>query len=156
MNQPTQTYRQFDIQGASPVGLIILLYDAALKSLHRALEALEAGDIERRTKALNHVVEVVGELQRSLNHEQGGQLTGLLDRFYSIVRGKIMEANIKASREILEELVEQFRGLREGWKQVEQETAVPNSAATSPAQAGRARAPGAAAEDSVWSQGWSF
>ena len=57
------SYREATARGASPVQLVILLYEQAIEDLRRAVLALEKGDIEARTCSLNHALMVIGQLQ---------------------------------------------------------------------------------------------
>lgn len=136
---PATAYRQHSVGSATPIGLVILLYEAALASLYRAREALQEKNVEKRTRELNHVLEVIGELHGSLNVEEGGKVARRLSRYYEIARNKIMEASLAESDEILEGLTRQFTSLRDTWKQVEQSatagaTVLPSSPSPAPAK----------------------
>jgi flagellar protein FliS len=120
-----RAYQEIRTRGATPVGLVVMLYDSALHSLHGALRALEENKIEQRTAELNRVLSILGELQASLNHERGGDVARHIGRFYDVARGKILEANITASGEILHQLAEIFFSLRQAWQQVEQDVSKP-------------------------------
>jgi flagellar protein FliS len=121
-------YQHHRARGASPVGLVVLLYDAAIESLRRARIAAENGRIEERVATSNHVVLVINELVRSLDHKRGGQIARNLDQFYAVARARLMEANLRSDPWIFEELSGMFCSLREAWLQVELETAVPAAA----------------------------
>lgn len=112
-------YRELAVKGATPVGLIILLYDIAIESLARAAREMEAGNIEARTAELNHALAVIAELQRSLNLEAGGEVARRLTDLYNVARGKILEANIKSSVAIVERLSTVLCSVREAWQVVE-------------------------------------
>ncbi len=115
------SYLQVAGRSASPVGLVVLLHDTIIRSLHRALHAVKINDVEQRTAELNHVIAVIGQLQGVLNFERGGEVSPQLDRFYDYARGKVMEAQIKVSEPIMRQLAEEFLSLRESWQQVERE-----------------------------------
>ena len=125
-------YRQQIVEGASPVGLVVLLYGSIVASLLRAQEAIKVNNIEKRVLELNHVLAVIGQLQGTLNFERGGEVATQLDRFYSVMRSRVMEASIKNSSEIVEELMKHFTSLKEAWQEVERTnlnsaTAVPTA-----------------------------
>ncbi len=122
-SQIARQYRELAVKGATPVGLILLLYDMAIESLARAAHEIDAGNIEGRTIELNHVLAIVGELQRSLNFERGGDTAKRLTDFYDVTRNKILEANIKSSKEPIERLSHIFCSLREAWQVVERDVA---------------------------------
>jgi len=119
MNNVAQTYTQLSLEGCSAVGLVVALYDNALRSLHRARRAIEANDIERRTQHLNHVLSIIAHLQGSLDLEGGGEIAKTLLRFYTYARGRILEASLTNSKEKLTDLASHFSSLREAWEMVD-------------------------------------
>lgn len=125
---PRLAYRQAAIEAATPLGLVVILYDLAIEDFRKAIAAIGAGDIEARTAALQHALSVLEQLQGRLEFEKGGEAAQQLDRFYSMVRGKILEAQIKCSAAVLEEVMGFMTDLRSAWKQAEQ-----NSAPAAPA-----------------------
>lgn len=121
-------YQRQRAPGASPVGLVILLYDAAIESLRRAKLAAESARVEERTASSNHVLLVLNELTRSLDRERGGEVARNLDQFYTVARARLLDANFRSDPMMFEELVGMFCSLREAWQQVEIETATPPGA----------------------------
>jgi flagellar protein FliS len=120
MNQDAHTaYRQGLIGTESPVQLVVLLYEQAAKDVREALKALRAGDIEQRTFEIDHALLVVGRLQGTLDMERGGEVAQNLDRFYTMVRARLLQAQIQASEAILEEQMNLLLSLRETWQEVE-------------------------------------
>ena len=119
ITSPEQAYRQYAADGASPLGLIGMLYEAAVVSLHRALHAVEVNEIQQKTVHLNHVLAVIGELQSTLDFERGGEVARILERFYAFARNRVVEASIQNSQDILRQLAAQFLSLRDAWQQVE-------------------------------------
>ena len=119
MNNAAHTFTQLSVEGSSPVGLVVALYDSALKSLYRARRAMEANDIERRTQHLNHVLTVVAHLQGTLDFERGGEVARTLSQFYAFARAKILEVSFTNSPEKLTELASHFSSLRGAWQVVE-------------------------------------
>src|SRR5579863_3097818 len=97
------SYREAAARGATPVKLVVLLYEQALDDLRRALSALKAGEIEERTRRINHAITVIGQLHASLDLEQGGSVARNLERFYGLVRRGLMEAQFQQSARALEE-----------------------------------------------------
>jgi flagellar secretion chaperone FliS len=121
-NHIARQYRELAIKGATPVGLIVLLYDMAIESLSQAVRELDRGDIEARTADLNHALSIIGELERSLNFEAGGDVAARLANFYNVARCKILEANIKSNKETIERLSGVLTSIREAWQVVERKT----------------------------------
>lgn len=122
-NHIARHYRELAIKSATPVGLVILLYDFAIEALIRASMEIEAGNIEGRTAELNYCLAVLNELQRSLNFEEGGEVAKRLTDLYDVARGKILEANIRSSKEIVERLSEVLTSIRGAWQVAEEKIA---------------------------------
>lgn len=118
-------YHQTTALGASPVGQIIALYATILRDLHSAIQAFDAGDIEKRVNATNHALIVIGELQGVLDFQRGGDAARNLSDFYTVSRAMMTEASVMSSREKLMELITMFTRLRSAWSQVER-TVVPS------------------------------
>jgi flagellar protein FliS len=116
-------YIQSGAQGVHPVGLVVRLYEAVMEDLRRALEALREGQVERRTRALNHALLILAELESVLDYERGGQVARHLSGFYKVTRALIVEANARASAADLERLMELFLPVRQAWQHAERELA---------------------------------
>lgn len=113
------SYREADVRGASPVRLVVLLYEQMILDLTRAMQATEQRDIERRTREINHAIRVIGFLQGTLNIEQGGQVAANLLRFYHTLRGALVEAQARASSQILADQIACLLKVREAWVEIE-------------------------------------
>jgi len=150
-SDPTLSYQQAAARGATPIGQVIALYDTILRDFVRALAALQAGDVETRVFELNHALLVIAHLQSVLNHERGGEAAKYFDRFYYVTRGMIVEANIRATPEAIEELINLYGGLREAWYQAEQKSLLDQTQAAAGDRPSNAAAPNAAtsAEEDV-------
>jgi flagellar secretion chaperone FliS len=156
MNQEqiASLYRQVSARGASKVGLVVKLYDAILEDFRRALEAVASGEIERRTNTLNHALQVIAELQNSLDHERGGDVARRLENFYNVTRTMIVAANIRPSREGLQELIDLYAPVRQAWQQAESDVSRgPSNSADSGEHASQRVGVGADADEphSHWS-----
>lgn len=124
MVNPALEYRKRAVEGASPVGLVVLLYGGAVTSLMRAISAVEANNIEKRVHELNKVLAILAELQGTLDFEKGGAVAVQLEKYYIVLRAQVLEASIKNSKSILEDLVKNVSGVKEAWQQVEREVAL--------------------------------
>jgi flagellar secretion chaperone FliS len=112
-------YREAAVRGASPVRLVICLYEQAIEDLRRAVIALEKGNIEERTRHINHALMVIAQLQGSLDMPHGGEVARNLQRFYTVIRAGLIEAQLKQSSGILEKQISQLTLVMEAWLEVE-------------------------------------
>lgn len=116
---PTLSYREAAAAGANPVRLVILLYEQAMEDLRRAVSAQKKGDIEGRSREINHAIQVVGHLQATLDKEQGGKVAEILDRFYEQVRCGLVEAQCKQSVNLMEQQIAHLLEVHDAWCNVE-------------------------------------
>lgn len=112
-------YQQNSVQGASPVGLVLALYDTILRDFRRALEAMDRGNVETRVFELNHSLTVIAHLKSVLDRERGGEAALQFSAFYEITRGMILAVNVNSSRDTLLKLIEMFSSMRKAWQQAE-------------------------------------
>lgn len=118
------TYQRRAIEGASPVGLVVLLYQGAVVQLRRAIGAMETQppslrNIEIRTSALNRVLAIIGELQRVLDFQRGGDVARNFDRFYRLAQTAIMQAVTNNDAQPLRDLLPQIEKILQAWRSVE-------------------------------------
>lgn len=118
-NDPARAYRQLSVQSASPIGLIVLLFNSAIASLHKAERAAEENRIEDRVHELNHVLDIVSELRSVLDFERGGDVARQFDQFYQLAEAQILRANLQNSAEIVRDLITHFVKIRDAWQQVD-------------------------------------
>jgi flagellar protein FliS len=112
-------YRESALLGASPVGMIVLLYDRLAQDIHNAAAALHTNDVEARAEHVNHALLVLQQLQGTLDFAQGGEAARQLDAFYSLVRAKLLEAQIRQSRDLLREQAQAVVQVRESWATID-------------------------------------
>jgi flagellar biosynthetic protein FliS len=111
------SYRKSAIEGASPIGLVIALYDTLWGDLRRAAAAIRENDIEKRCRELNHAALVLGQLENWIDLKNGGELAKNLTQLYAYLRAKMMEASIAKSATMLEAQMELILHVRTSWQQ---------------------------------------
>ena len=118
-------YASESASGISPVGLVVRLYENIVADLGRAVIAVRDGDIERRTAQMQHALLLIAHLQNALDMQNGGDPARLLDQFYSLSRTRIVDAQLKQSGKILEDLIADFLSVREAWAEIERQSLTP-------------------------------
>jgi len=119
---PKRAYQEQTVRGANPVRLTIVLYDQLIQDVSRAAEALIDARIEECAQQIGHAVAVIGYLQATLRQDTGRDVARNLGRFYTMLRERLMEAQVRSSRQILAELQQQLAEVRAAWIKVEEET----------------------------------
>lgn len=125
------TYRESAVAGASPVRLVILLYEQLIEDLRRGLAACRVGEIEERTRQINHAILIIGCLQSSLDAERGEAVVANLERFYNQVRSSLIDAQCRQSADAIERQIAHIMLVHEAWCEVEREQAAIRPSAAS-------------------------
>jgi len=119
MTDPRNAYREAAVRGANPVQLVIRLYEQVIEDLRQALKAIEQNQIDLRTNKINHAIVVIGHLQGCLNFEAGGKPARDLNQFYDVLRQNLLQAQIRASKQILSQQITDLLEVRAAWMEVE-------------------------------------
>jgi flagellar protein FliS len=117
------SYRQTEIQSRTPLELVVMLYDGALRFTADARDAMARGDIRARQHHLSRALAIVSELQSTLDMDSGGDVAAHLDKLYGYVHDRLMDASIKQNLEPLDEARRVLTTLREGWLAISRATA---------------------------------
>jgi len=104
------------VSGATPHGLIVMLFDGLLGAIAEARGAMRSRDIPAKGKAIGRAVRIVDEgLSASLNLDAGGPLAADLRNLYTYVNLRLTQANLNNDEGALDECVRLIEPLRTGW-----------------------------------------
>ena len=115
-NREAQMYQKNAVQTASPAKLTLMLYDGAVKFTNIAIEAIEAGDIE---KAHNNIVKaqnIIVEFRSTLDMKY--PVAKDFDVVYDYIYRRLVEANMKKDKDILVEALKHIKTMRDTWREV--------------------------------------
>jgi flagellar protein FliS len=110
-----QSYREATVRGASPVELVVRLYEQVIEDLRQVSIAIEHNDIMLRTKRIKHAILIVGHLQSSLDFAKGGKVAKNLDNFYSAVRQSLVWVQFHPAKRGVTQLITDLLAVREAW-----------------------------------------
>ncbi len=113
-------YRGRQIEGATPLGLILLVYEALVQSLIDARSAAEDGDVERQVDQTSRAMQALMELMVSLDHEKGGEIAGNLASLYTYMHRRLLEGQGGDVVAALNEVLKLAQTLRESWMELAQ------------------------------------
>lgn len=118
MNTPAgyQQYEKSKILTASPAELTLMLYEGAIKFANIAVMAIEKGDVEKAHNNIRKVERIIEEFQVTLNHKYPVAMD--FDEVYKYLQQRLLEANIKKDKVIMEEVLRHLRTMRDTWKDV--------------------------------------
>ncbi len=109
-------YNNSKILTASPAELTLMLYDGAIKFCNIAIMGIEQNDINKAHVNIRKVERILEEFRSTLDRKYA--VAEDFDRVYVYLMQRLVEANIKKDKEILEEVNEHLRSMRDNWKEV--------------------------------------
>ncbi len=123
------TYRTTEVQSRTPLELVTMLYDGALRFLGAARDAIARNDIAARRDAINRAMAIIAELQSTLNMESGGEVAAELDRLYDYANVQLLDATMRNETAPIDEVRRIFEILRDAWATIAAHEAAPKAEA---------------------------
>ncbi|MGI6037922.1 MAG: flagellar export chaperone FliS [Limnochordia bacterium] len=111
-------YRKTQVETASQLDLILMLYNGAIKYARWAREMIDQGRVEEAHNYLVRVQDIVDELNLGLNMDQGGQIASSLAQLYDYVNHCLIEANLRKVGEPIDEAIHILSQLKDTWAQL--------------------------------------
>lgn len=109
-------YANSKVATATPAELTLMLYDGAIKFCNIAIMALEEKDLEKAHNNIIKVENIISEFQITINHKY--PVAKDFDAVYKYLKERLVEANVKKDKEVLEEVLEHLRTMRDTWKEI--------------------------------------
>ena len=109
-------YNNNKVLTASPAELTLMLYDGAIKFCNIAIMGVEQNDIQKAHTNIRKVERIIDEFRSTLDRKY--PVAEDFDRVYVYLLQRLLEANVKKDKEILEEVNTHLRSMRDNWKEV--------------------------------------
>jgi len=119
MSKPNgyKQYKKTAIQSASREGLLLMLYEGAIKFTKQAKMAMEEGKIPEKCELIGKTFDIVMELNNTLDHKVGGELASQLEQLYIFMTDELTQANITNDPKRLDNVLSVLQTLYDGWVQ---------------------------------------
>lgn len=117
MNAYMNQYQNNQVSTATPEQLLIMLYDGAIRFVRQAIAALDAKNMEEKSRYINKASAIVSEFRATLDHGIGGEISASLDDLYDFMLREMVKGNIKNDPEPLRVVENLLSDLRETWMQ---------------------------------------
>ncbi|MDE7254166.1 MAG: flagellar export chaperone FliS [Acetatifactor sp.] len=109
-------YQNSKIMTASPAELTLMLYEGAIRFCNVAITAIEQNDVTKAHTNIIKVQRIIDYLRQTLDMKYA--VAQEFEKIYSYLSGRLIEANVKKDKEILEEVNMHLRSVRDNWKEV--------------------------------------
>lgn len=116
INSGYSAYNTNRIMTATPAELTLMLYEGAIKFCNIAIMGVEEKDVEKAHNNIVKVENIIGEFIATLNHKY--PVAEDFENIYNYLMDRLIEANMKKDKEILEEVLGYLREMRDTWKEV--------------------------------------
>ena len=115
MKSAYQKYKTTSIQSASREKLLLMMYEGAIKFTKLAIQAAEEKKIADRGVNIGRAYDIVMELNNTLDHKVGGDISKNLEQLYMFMTDQYTKANINGTVEPLREVLKLLETLYDGW-----------------------------------------
>ena len=109
-------YNNSKILTASPGELTLMLYEGAIKFVNIAEVAIEHKDVQKAHDNIVKTQRIIDYLRQTLDMKY--PVAQDFERIYVYLSERLVEANMKKDKEILEEVNTHLRSVRDNWKEV--------------------------------------
>ena len=111
-------YRANSVNYASKEQLLLMLVDGAVKFAKVASQAILDKDIQKAHDNIIKTEEIFTELKITLDTTAGKWAEDLFE-IYGFINQKLFEANIKKSKEVMDEIIPLIEEIRDMWYEAE-------------------------------------
>lgn len=111
-------YQKQQVNGASPIQLVVMLYDGALRFMEAGKHAVVNKNLEKQNYYIQKSQRIVTELMATLDMEKGGDVAKNLFALYGYVLNELVTANVEDQPEPIERAIRVFSELRDSWAQI--------------------------------------
>lgn len=118
MSDPASAYKTTQIETASQGQILLMLYDGAIQRMNQAREALEEENYQVSHSKLVEAQDIITELMATLDMEVGGELAENLYNLYDYILHNLVQANVKKSPELVDEVIPVIEELYGAWEEI--------------------------------------
>ena len=109
-------YQTNNISTATPEKLMILLFDGALQFLQKAKVAISENKLQERSENITGARKIIRELMRTIDLENGNDVSKRLFRLYNQMSITLIKANVTRNSEMLDTVIEDITNIRWGFQ----------------------------------------
>ena len=114
----TNSYQQASCLTATPMKLILMCYDGAISNLKLARDSYAAKEYEAKGRALRRALDIIHELNASLDMQKGGEIALNLRALYTYMIQALIKADLKRDLTIFGNVIHMLEELEGQWKEI--------------------------------------
>ena len=115
-NKYIKQYQTSNITTATPEKLMIMLFDGAIQFLQKAKTAIEEKNLLERSTNLESARKIIRKLMRTIDLENGNDVSKSLFRLYNKMAMKLIKANVSRNIGLIDEVLVDLTNIRWGFQ----------------------------------------
>ncbi|QGG58092.1 flagellar export chaperone FliS [Paenibacillus sp. B01] len=116
IQSPYQKYQQLSAQTATPIQLVLMLYDGAIRFTKLGIEGINERNFEKANQNICKSEAILHELLASLNFDY--PISKQLASLYEYMLHRLIESNVKKITKPAEEVLDHLEEMKKSWRQV--------------------------------------
>lgn len=113
---PFSKYKETQVVSASREQILLLMYEGAIKFTKLAIKAAEEKKVIDRCTHLGRAYDIVMELNNTLDHNVGGEISMKLEQLYIFITDQFTKANLTGDPQPLKDALKILETLYQGWQ----------------------------------------
>lgn len=115
VNKAYTAYKAASVSNSKPEDLVMMLYTGLVRFIMQAQKAIDDNNIEKTHENITKAQDIITELESSLNMEY--EISHNLMLLYDYLYRRLVDANVKKDRAILDEVLKFAIEFRDTWSQ---------------------------------------
>ena len=115
-NKYIKQYQANNITTATPEKLMIMLFDGAIQFLQKAKSAIEEKNLAERSKNIEAARKIIRELMRTIDLENGNDVSKSLFRLYNKMAMNLIKANVSRNIDLVDQVIVDLTNIRWGFQ----------------------------------------
>lgn len=115
-NKYIKQYQTSNITTATPEKLMILLFDGMLQFLQKAKNAIAENNLKERAENIENARKILRELMRTIDLENGNDVSKQLFRLYNRLAMNLIKANVQRNSGLIDEVIVDITNIRWGFQ----------------------------------------
>ncbi len=109
-------YQTSNITTATPEKLMILLFDGMLQFLQKAKNAIAENNLRERAENIENARKILRELMRTIDLENGNDVSKQLFRLYNRLAMNLIKANVQRNAGLIDDVIQDITNIRWGFQ----------------------------------------
>ena len=119
-NSLSNLYQQVEVNTCNKLQLVVMLYDGAIRFLGEARTAILTKNVRAKAVALDRALAIIGELQSTLQLEEGGDVAASLNSLYNYMNESLLLASAKMDATPVDHVIKLLKTLNSAWTEIAQ------------------------------------